>query len=273
MPKVAVTIPPALLARSQDDATRRCTSLDSVINAALGAYLNADAHRMYQISTSVALVEGVYQGVVSSTVLLQHGDFGVGTFENLEGEMVILDGQIYQILGDGHVLTREDSFRVPFAVATRFAEETAFKIVQAQSLRELEKACDSYRESDNLFYAFRIDGIFDTIHTRAVGGVGPGTRLVDAAKLQKEFHFTDAEGTLVCIWSPTYSSSFNVPGYHFHFVSKDRTKGGHVLGCSSRNLTVGMQTLYEYDIVLPNEGSFLSADLSRDPAEELKNAE
>jgi acetolactate decarboxylase len=73
-------------------AIKRRTSLDSLVSAALGDYLMSDSHRMYQISTSNALVEGVYSGPISSQCLLQHGDFGLGTFENLDGEMVIADG-------------------------------------------------------------------------------------------------------------------------------------------------------------------------------------
>ena len=62
---------------------------------------------MYQISTSTALVEGVDDGAVSSGFLLAQGDFGLGTFENLDGEMVILDGIIYQVRGDGSVTRRD----------------------------------------------------------------------------------------------------------------------------------------------------------------------
>jgi acetolactate decarboxylase len=64
-----------------------------------------------------------------------------------------------------------------------------------------------------------------------------------------------------------------VPGYHFHFISKDRTRGGHVLQCRARALRVGLQMLCEYDVRLPSEGAFLSADLSKDPAAELAKAE
>jgi acetolactate decarboxylase len=60
-------------------------------------------------------------------ILLEHGDFGLGTFENLDGEMVILDGAIYQVRGDGSVKHREDDFQIPFAVVTRFQEEASFE--------------------------------------------------------------------------------------------------------------------------------------------------
>jgi len=155
----------------------------------------------------------------------------------------------------------------------RFQEEASFELQAVRCMKGLELACDPYRGSDNLFYALRIDGAFETVHARAVSGVAPGTKLVNAAKEQKEFHFSNIEGTLVCLWSPSYSSAFNVPGYHFHFISKDRTQGGHVLDCRAKSLRVGLQMLFEYDVRLPNQGSFLTTDLSNDPAAALRKVE
>jgi acetolactate decarboxylase len=59
---------------------------------------------LYQISTSSALVEAVYGGSVYSSVLLEHGDFGLGTFEGL-------DGEIYQVAE--RVRHRSDDFLAP----------------------------------------------------------------------------------------------------------------------------------------------------------------
>src|SRR4051812_7865050 len=144
---------------------------------------------LYQISTSSALVEGVYSGSVSSSVLLEHGDFGLGTFENLDGEMVILDGEIYQVTE--RVRHRTDDFLVPFAAITHFRAKSSFEIDNVACLKSVELACDQQRISDNLFYALRLDGIFETIHARAVQAVPQNTRLLDAANTQSEFHFTD----------------------------------------------------------------------------------
>ena len=226
---------------------------------------------LYQISTSSALVEGVYSGSVCSSVLLEHGDFGLGTFEDLDGEMVILDGQIYQVTD--RVRHRTDDFPVPFAAITHFHAESSFEIDNLACLRGVELACDQQRISDNLFYALRLDGIFETIHARAVHTVPQNTRLLDAAKTQSEFHFENIEGTLVGFWSPRYSSSFSVPGYHLHFISKDRTKGGHLLDCSARKLEARVQVLSEYDIRLPDSGPFLTTNLSKDPASDLAKTE
>ena len=226
---------------------------------------------LYQISTSTALVEGVYSGSVCSSVLLEHGDFGLGTFEDLDGEMVILDGQIYQTTD--RVRHRTDDFLVPFASVTHFRARSPFEIDKVARLRDIELACDQQRISDNLFYALRLDGIFETIHARAVHAVAQNTRLLDAAKTQSEFHFENTEGTLVGFWSPRYSSSFSIPGYHLHFISKDRTKGGHLLDCSARKLKARVQVLSEYDIRLPDSGPFLTTNLSKDPASDLAKTE
>ena len=226
---------------------------------------------LYQISTSSALVEGVYSGSVFSSVLLEHGDFGLGAFEDLDGEMVILDGQIYQVTDK--VQHRTDDFLVPFASITHFRAKSPFEIDNAACLKGIELACDQQRISDNLFYALRLDGAFETIHARAVHTVPQNTRLLDAAGTQLEFHFKNIEGTLVGFWSPGYSSSFSIPGYHLHFISKDRTKGGHVLDCTTQKLKAGMQVLSEYDIRLPESGPFLTTDLSKDPASDLAKTE
>jgi len=226
---------------------------------------------LYQISTSSALVEGVYSGSVCSSVLLEHGDFGLGTFENLEGEMVILNGEIYQVAETVH--HRTDDFLVPFAAITHFRAKSSFEIDNVACLKGIELACDQQRISDNLFYALRLDAIFETIDARAVHSVPRSTRLLDAAKTQLEFHFENIEGTLVGFWSPRYSSSFSVPGYHLHFISKDRTKGGHLLDCSARKLKGRVQVLSEYDIRLPDTGAFLTTNLSKDPASDLAKTE
>jgi acetolactate decarboxylase len=226
---------------------------------------------LYQISTSTALVEGVYSGSIPSSVLLDHGDFGLGTFENLEGEMVILDGQIYQVADT--VRHRKDDFLVPFASVTEFRANSPFEIGKVGSLKDAELACDQQRISDNLFYGIRLDGLFETIQARAVHAVPQNTRLMDAAKTQREFHFENIEGTLVGFWSPRYSSSFSVPGYHFHFISKDRTKGGHVLDCRASKLEARIQVLSEYEIRLPDSGPFLTTNLSKDPTSELAKTE
>lgn len=230
-------------------------------------------HTLFQISTSGALVAGLYQGVVSAAVVLQHGDFGLGTFADLDGEMVVVDGRVFQAKGDGTVKEVGADAKAPFAVVTKFAPDIDTEMPPAVSLAELEAQCDKLRPSNNIFYAVRLDGVFTSIRTRAVSPQPEDTRLVDAAKVQSEFEFTNASGTLVGLWSPGFAGAFSIPGYHFHFLSDSREHGGHLLACSSECLRVRVERLTDFHLALPTNEAFLKADLSKNSADELAYAE
>jgi acetolactate decarboxylase len=124
-------------------------------------------HTLYQVSTATALVEGIYQGAVRVGTLREHGDLGLGTFENLDGEMVIVDGQFFQVRSDGSVHECGDDVLTPFAVITRFAPNAAVMMDQCPDMSHLTSRFDALRNSDNIFFALRVDGQFDYVHTRA----------------------------------------------------------------------------------------------------------
>jgi acetolactate decarboxylase len=247
--------------------------ISHLISGALAHCFDVPQHTLFQISTSGALVQGVYERAVSSRFLLNYGDFGLGTFENLDGEMVVLDGAIYQVRSDGKVLKIVDDVGTPFAVVTHFTADQDHTIENASTFEEITEICDQYRDSENLFYAIRIDGRFAHILTRAMAATLDGLPLAKAAAIQLEFEFTDVEGTLVGIWAPQFSSALNIAGYHFHFLSDDRTKGGHVLEGSGKNLRVRVDRLNDFHLSLPESEEFLRADLTRDTSKELAYAE
>jgi acetolactate decarboxylase len=248
-------------------------STSHIVSSSLSQCLGLPQHTLFQVSTSGALVQGVYEKAVSSNFLLNYGNFGLGTFENLDGEMVVVDGAIYQVRSDGKVLKIGDDVGTPFAVVTHFIADQDQSIESASSFEEVTKICNRYRDSDNLFYAFRIDGHFAHIHTRAMKATLDGLRLAKAAAIQPEFEFTDVVGTLVGIWAPQFSSALNIAGYHFHFLSEDRTKGGHLLECSGKNLRVRVERLNDFHLSLPESEEFLRADLTRDTSKDLAYAE
>jgi acetolactate decarboxylase len=247
--------------------------ISHLISSALAHCFDVPQHTLFQVSTSGALVQGVYERAVSSRFLLNYGDFGLGTFENLDGEMVVLDGEIYQVRSDGKVLHITADVGTPFAVVTHFTADQDQTIENTSSFEEITKICDQYRDSDNLFYAFRIDGRFAHIHTRAMKATLDGLPLAKAAAIQPEFEFADVEGTLVGIWAPQFSSALSVAGYHFHFLSEDRTKGGHLLECSGENLRVRVDRLNDVHLSLPESEEFLRADLTKDTSKDLAYAE
>ena len=230
-------------------------------------------HTLYQVSTATALVEGIYQGAVQVATLRQHGDLGLGTFVGLDGEMIAVDGHFFQVRADGTVQEVQDNVLSPFAAVTAFSPDRSITLDNCPDLSHLTSRFDALRPSDNLFFALRVDGTFDYIHARAMRRTKEGIPLVRAASVQPEFEFHNISGTLVGFWTPEYAKSLNVPGYHLHFISADRTRGGHLLQCRGKNLHLQIQREGEYHIVLPETDDFLKADLRRDPKAALAKAE
>ncbi|HEY9719551.1 MAG TPA: acetolactate decarboxylase [Trichormus sp.] len=273
MPKLEAEISEFLLDALEVHVDVGGKTKDQIVSQALALYFQSYSNTLYQVSTSSALVEGVYRGAVPISTLRQHGDLGLGTFEDLDGEMIIVDGQVYQALSDGTVHPVASDVKIPFAVITRFEPDHVSSLTNCDDFDRIRGEFDKIRQSNNLFYAFRVTGKFDSIHVRAVCKTQEGVPLVQAAAAQAEFTFENIEGTLVGFWSPEYAKSFNVPGYHFHFLSKDRTKGGHVLQCSGKALKLESHRESMIAVVLPETQEFLSADLSRDPSKDLNKAE
>jgi acetolactate decarboxylase len=247
-------------------------SIQEAITRALRQYLQADS-TLYQVSTSTALVEGVYKGAVDIRTLKEHGDLGLGTFEDLDGEMIVINGHFFRAKSDGSVEEASDDVLTPFAVVTRFKSDRVSRVHDIKTQDDFLKSLDSLRNSNNVFYAFRVSGFFDRISTRAMCKTEGGVKLVEAAAHQPEFHFKNVEGTLVGFWSPEYAGSVDIPGYHFHFLSADRSKGGHVLDLSGKEFQVEVQKEGTLVLALPETKDFLEADLSHNPSAALDKAE
>ena len=273
MANLDTTIPTSLRAALDAEVARTKETPSSIVTAALSQYLGLPVHTLFQVSISGALVAGVYDGEVSVKSILEHGDFGLGTFADLDGEMVVVDGQVYQARGTGRVSEAGADARAPFAVVTRFSPQIDVRLEPFASFEDLKVSCDKHRNSGNIFYAVRLDGHFKRVRTRVVNPPQRGTRLVNAAKAQSEFIFSEIDGTLIGIWSPGFSSAFSIAGYHFHFLSADRRHGGHLLDIEAGSLRLRIEALTDFHLALPESEAFLKADLSKNTAEELASAE
>jgi acetolactate decarboxylase len=230
-------------------------------------------HTLYQVSTATALVEGIYKGAVQLATLREHGNLGLGTFEGLDGEMVVVDAHFFQVRSDASVREAPDNVLIPFAAVTAFSPDKSVTLENCPDLSFLTSRFDTLRQTDNFFYALRVDGTFEYIHARAMRRTKEGLPLLQAAAVQPEFEFNNVAGTLVGFWTPEYAKALNVPGYHLHFISEDRTRGGHLLQCRGRNLRLQIQREGDYHVVLPETDDFLKADLRRDPSAALAKAE
>lgn len=248
-------------------------TLSEAVDALLSEALQLERHSLFQVSTSNALVQGVFAGVTTVGDLLRHGDFGLGTFASLDGEMIIVDGECFRATAGGALSAAGDDREVPFAVVTRFVTDFTDRVESEVDLAALTGRIDRLRPSQNLFVGIRVDGVFDDLTMRAICRAQPGEGLVEASAHQSEFQVSNARGTLVGFRSPEYSRSVSVPGYHLHFISDDRALGGHVLGLGGSGLTVSLHTESDLHLALPETVEFLTADLTGDHRPELDKAE
>jgi acetolactate decarboxylase len=237
---------------------------------------NSEVNRdlLFQTSTIDALLAAVYDGDTSFKTMKEYGDFGIGTFNGLDGEMIAIDGDIYQVRSDGIVYTVEDNAKTPFSAMTYFDVDEEIIIDEPMSHEELEEHLQEIMLNKNIIYAFRIDGNFDYMKTRSVPKqTKPYPRLVEVAKNQPVFEFNDTKGTIIGFWLPEYIDGINVPGYHFHFITEDRTAGGHVLEFDIHDANVQIDHTYDFMLALPKSDEFSSVDLTEDKQDELEQVE
>jgi acetolactate decarboxylase len=194
MPDLTVKIPRSISNALVDRASKSGASVETIVNLALSEYLNTALHTLFQVSTSGALVAGVYDKEVSVQTILEHGDFGLGTFAHLDGEMVVLDGRAYQVRGTGAVAEASPDAWAPFAVVTRFSRETNVTLGPVSNLSELQRLCDPHRKSGNLFYALRLDGNFARIRNAVGQSGGAGSPPARCGESSKRVQFRECLG-------------------------------------------------------------------------------
>jgi acetolactate decarboxylase len=228
---------------------------------------------VYLSSPVNALVNGLYEENVHFTEVKKHGDFGLGTFDDLDGEMILLDGRIFQIGSDGHVTQVDPQARTPFAMVT-FFKPTIHDEIQAElSHTEFEARIAQLLPSPNLFYAIRVEGAFTHIQARSVPKQANYHPFVDVAHQQKLFEFDQPQGILAGFYTPAFMSSLSVPGLHLHFLSSDLQHGGHVLQCRPNRVRISIQVIHKLELSLPMTVDYLKSDLSRDVNRDLNLVE
>jgi acetolactate decarboxylase len=234
----------------------------------------ADPETLYQVSTLSALIDGLYQPATTVGALKGQGDTGIGTFAALDGEMVILDDVVYQVLSDGSVTKPADAVGSPFAAVTTFAADKTVSLANVADYVALQKRLDAELSGVNHIYAVRIEGHFDAVRTRSVPKQSePYTPLLEVTAKQPEFEFKDVDGVLVGFWCPAWVGQINVPGYHLHFLTADHSGGGHVLEVSVASATAELDETPVFDLTLPDTAEFRAIDLAGDYDAQMRAAE
>lgn len=228
---------------------------------------------VFQYSTIDALLAGLYEGDMTMAELARKGDFGLGTLNGIDGELVVLDGVGYHVSAGGAAVVAPGAAAIPFATVSFFGGDRTLDLGAIDSLAALNEAVAAGLPSKNVFWAIRIDGVFPSVKARAIPKQSPPyAPLAEVAK-QQVIVTLSGEGTLVGYYSPPFVKGVNVPGFHWHFLTADRARGGHVLDCSLNPATALLDELRTLTVRLPASTEFDGLDLSGDKTGELHAVE
>ncbi len=210
---------------------------------------------LFQTSTMNAIFKGVYDGEITYKQLRQHGDFGIGTFNGLDGELFALEGKFYRIKADGIAYPVDDSMKTPFAVVTFFEPDKSVLLDETFDYKQLQQYLDNLLPTKDIFYAIKIEGTFKYIKARNIPRQNkPYPQFSEVVKSQLIFEFHNVEGTMVGFWCPAYLEEINVPGYHLHFITKDKKTGGHLLECQVQDVKIEIDYTPEFHVALSESG-------------------
>jgi acetolactate decarboxylase len=220
-------------------------------------------HVLFQASTIGALLDGAYDGDLSFAELAEHGDFGLGTLNGLDGEMIAIDGRFYRADVDGATEEVAAGARTPFAVVTRFEAAIEEWIDGPLDHERLLAQLDRLIPAGAASCAIRLDGRFELVRARSVPRQSPPYRpLTEVVAEQHVFELADVEGTMLGFRFPDYVEGIEVGGYHLHFIDSGRRRGGHVLDSRSPGLRVRLDPSSELHVELPPAVDLADPDLA-----------
>ncbi len=233
-----------------------------------------EPHVLFQASTIGALLDGAYDGDVTFGELAEHGDLGLGTLNALDGEMIAVDGRFYRADVDGDVEEIEPTLRTPFAAVAWFDPSLERQLDGPLSYEELLAELDAVAADPDASCAIRIDGEFELVRARSVPRqLPPYQPLGDVVAEQRVFELGDVAGSVVGFRFPDYARGLEVDGYHLHFISADRTRGGHVLDLRPREAVAHVDLSGELHVELPPGVDLDDSDLDDATASALDRAE
>jgi len=210
-----------------------------------------DAPRLWQYATFSEFAAGGYAGTLPLSAVAASGDMGLGTVHGLDGEMIVLDGVIYR--ADASLALSRPTLDVatPFAQVVRFEPQARGNPAGVKSLAELTAWLDTHIPGDG-FAAARIDVKDARLKIRSVPGFTPPyPTLEQALTRQRVKELEHASGTLVAVRGPKNHGGIWVPGWHMHFVSADKTTGGHVLDVAVDKGEARWMTMSRFELDLP----------------------
>ena len=239
--------------------------------------ISKDTETIYQVALLQSLTQGYYDGIIKVSELKGHGDTGIGTFEGVNGEMIVIDGKVYQALGDGTVQEAADDETVPFSNVTFFDSDVSVDLKNINDMASFKAELNKTvaEKGKNMFYVVKVNGTFEKMLVRSELKQEKPYKTLDKALEtdQREFNYENITGTVVGLYCPDYMGGLNATGWHFHFISDDRTKGGHILELSFMDAKAELDITPEFDLELSDNSDFQSMELAKDVNDAIKKVE
>ncbi len=213
---------------------------------------------VYQYSLFTALANSIYDGNLTVADVKENGDLGLGTYNGLDGEMIVCDGKVYQFQANGVVRQPENSELVPFTTLKFFGQDKSLVKNETTTYTEMKTAIVEELPSPNFIYAFKIKGTFEYLKCGSADKQEKPyvNTLSEAIADRPTFEWENVTGTMVGFWFPEYVGGVNIPGFHLHFISDDEIKAGHVLEFSASKLEIGIDAGSDFRFVLPETDDF-----------------
>jgi acetolactate decarboxylase len=210
---------------------------------------------LWQSMPSAAFKKGLYSPYLTVGESREYGDFGVGEYEFLDGEVTALDGDYYRQVAEGKLLRLDDDEQLCFSSVTHFAPTETLELAPGLTETTIQPEFLKAFETPNGIFAIRIDGVFDLVNTTAIPRQSEPFATFDKVP-HNSFRFIDSPGTLVCFYSPTFLANTGIAGFHFHFLAEDRTGGGHVTGFTLREGLARWNRITQFALQIPGGAAF-----------------
>lgn len=118
------------------------------------------------------------------------------------------------------------------------------------------------------------DTVSGSVHTRSVPAQQkPYPELVVVTRHQPEFNILKTHGKLTGFFCPEFVKGINIPGYHLHFLSDDKTSGGHLLDFRLKSGMLKLDRIRKFEMQLPESGAFQKSDFKTDRSDQVKEVE
>lgn len=232
-------------------------------------------NNLFSAGHAGGFVGGLYDAFYPYKQLEQKGDFGLGAPANLDGELMMLNGKYYQTRYTGITTQLADTGKTPYATVCFFRPGKVIHVKDKLTKAQLFKLLDSVLNNQNGMYAIHISGNFKYVKTRAFPPVTQRPYTPIAAMLDKQqfFEFNALQGDLIGFKLPEFLAGPAISGYHFHFLSADKVKGGHMTDLITGDITIEIETLNSFTLNVPQTTDFRNYNFKNNNAADIKSVE